>query len=148
MTDDEPDPGVLSLSLHRRHRDLEQENAQLTSELTELRKRLRALDTGIAIAEVTEHSKQRCHYHTRVIVDEHSPHVRCATCDTKLDPYAVLLQYAKEERRFRWSEQSLRDEKEKLAKEVEILKRQRANLRSQIRKRGGEPWEPWHKETP
>jgi hypothetical protein len=147
VSEEEPrDPGVLSLSLHKRHRDLEQDNERLASELAELRQRLRALDGGITTGEITKHSREPCKWHLRVIVDETTPVVRCSDCNTRLDAHTVLLQYAKEERRFRWSETSAKEERSKLLAEIQILKRQRSRLRSQVRKAGGTPWESWHKE--
>ncbi len=72
--------------------------------------------------------------HNSILVDEHS--VECATCKEKLNAIAVLLDFARRERNLRGWE----SERNRVAKEIEQLKAQRARLRAAIRRdtaRGG-----------
>ncbi len=74
--------------------------------------------------------------HSSVMVDERSPRVFCGKCRRRLDPYAVLRQYAQRERVFVSCVKALEAKKKELEKDIEELQRVRGNLKAQIKRAG------------
>lgn len=93
-------------------------------------------------------SLARCGIHPHIIVDDHSNRVECAECGEEMDPIDVLRQFANQERTFAHQLEHLRKEKSDLGVEVEALKKQKAALRSAVRKLGGTPVERWQIKAP
>lgn len=85
-----------------------------------------------AVPEV--HGGSRCGFHPHVIVSMKRPSVTCSTCGVTLDALDVLREYARGERAFAHTLEHLRQEHTRLSKEIDHLKRARANLRSQIKR--------------
>lgn len=118
-------------------------------EVADLRRRLRALTMmGMQVGEVTNLSADRhvghhdAHGECKdggILIDEDCWVVKCEACGERLDPVEVLRQYAHEERAFVADLQHLRAERERLARDIEQLKRQRVYLRKKVRKDGGDP---------
>lgn len=85
----------------------------------------------------------KCSLHLRVKVSMHKAVVECSDCGAPLDPLQVLREFARGERHFANQLEHLRQEKANLGMEVEALKKQKQNLRGQIRKAGAKPLERW-----
>lgn len=87
---------------------------------------------GSALGHKPWTSKAKC-THRSVLVEESTREVTCSHCEVVLDAFAVLLQYANEERRFEWSSQeSKRELKERTAK-CEQLVAEEKRLKSRVR---------------
>ncbi len=131
---------AIDIGIARRARSLTEDLESARARISELEAVLAKDSIGRLSAErnLTPHS-YKCGVHLRVLVDEEVPHVVCSVCKTVLDPVSVLLEYARRERNFAFSIQSLVDEQKKLHSDVEKLKGQRARLRTQIRKLGSTP---------
>lgn len=84
----------------------------------------------------TEHGF-RCGFHPRISVSEYTPVIKCTVCGEQLDPYDVLRQFHRRERNFAYQLEHLREEATRLTTDVERLKRERNNLRAQIRRTTG-----------
>lgn len=89
--------------------------------------------TALTEREIGPHGL-KCGFHPHVTISMRTPTVRCTVCDTRLDPIEVLRDFARDERNFAHTLEHLRTERATLSKEVEDLKRQRANLRAQIKR--------------
>jgi cell division protein FtsB len=126
----QPDVGIISLAKERTLRQLQEVNERLVDRIAELEKERH----GLTVGKITEHGLRCGALHPHVVVDEHAPVVECAVCKERLDPLVVLRQYAKQEKHFMWNLRSLRDEKAKLAAEVEALKKERSNVRAQVKR--------------
>lgn len=72
--------------------------------------------------------------HRQVSVNESAREVTCNLCSAKLDPIEVIVMFAREERSFCFHQRELKQQIEQLEKDVEALKRQKANLGAQIRR--------------
>lgn len=131
----EQSDGMLSLTKERELRMLRTRVATLTAQVAVFDKRLVPALTSRERWE-GDHG-YACGFHPQVEVSMETDEVTCKMCGAPLVAIDVLREYARGERRFAESINSLRDERSKLAKEVEHLKKQRSSLRSQIRKRGG-----------
>lgn len=94
------------------------------------RKRLEAVR---ATAEIRRPARFCAHAY--VDLDEDERIVECRACKKRIDPFEALLKYAQKERHFVYATKELVDEKAKLEAEVDDLKRIRANLGAQIRRR-------------
>ncbi len=70
---------------------------------------------------------RRCS-HRAVSVDETSRTVECSTCDAILDPFSVVLQFAKHERDFAWDQSSKRKQREL----IEELKKEERRIKQRI----------------
>jgi hypothetical protein len=87
-----------------------------------------------ATAELKSEHGIKCGLHPHVSVSMTTPEVRCTACKKLLDPLDVLRQFANRERQFSHTLEHLRNERDKLEKDVEELKRQRSNLRAQVKR--------------
>ena len=67
--------------------------------------------------------------HTNIVVDPASRQVECKICGQIVDPIDVLMQFATDERRLRYS----RDEVMKVQRHIKALKTEESRLRSRIR---------------
>jgi hypothetical protein len=83
------------------------------------------------------HRAYGCGFHLHVTVSMTTDEVLCQTCGESLDPLDVLRQFASKERRFVESVDEFKRERDRLRLEVADLQKQRKNLRSQIRRKGG-----------
>lgn len=97
--------------------------------------------TTIAVRDTALGAK--CQLHLHVKVSMHAARVECADCGAPLDPLQVLREFACEERHFADQLEHLRQEKADLGKEIEALKKQKQNLRNQVRRAGGKPIGRW-----
>ncbi len=86
--------------------------------------------------EQRRHTASKCGFHPQVTVCMETPRVECKVCEEELDPVEVLRDFVREERKFVWTIEGLRREKEELTKVVEALKKERVNVRAQLRKQG------------
>jgi hypothetical protein len=136
-----PDPGVISLAKERTLRDLQAANERLRATVAELERGQASLTVG----EVTKHGLSCGLRHPHVVVDNHAPVVECAVCHERLDPLEVLRQFANGERLFASWNKAMRCERDKLVEHIAKLKRQRQNLKAQIRRAGGKPAEEWER---
>lgn len=142
MIVDEPPPNagnVISIVDRRKRIDAEAEVERLKAENDALVARLNESAQLTVAGRVTKHSSEQCRYHLRVVVDEFSPTVICADCETELDAHAVLLEFAKRERTFRHWVESYITEKVALEKKIEALKAQKNKLAREVRQLGGKP---------
>lgn len=71
--------------------------------------------------------------HRQVIVDEQRHLVSCRTCGLDLDPLFVLLQYAKEERRFHYASEWRRREQAELNTSIDKLKAEESRIKARLR---------------
>lgn len=72
----------------------------------------------------------------QVFVDEHTRALECQSCGKIIDPFDYMMGIANKHQRALWSTEILRDEEAKLQKEVDELKRQKRNLKSQVKRLG------------
>lgn len=146
MSGDEPpiflgaERSVTDIGVARKAKELRQELDDANATIERLQQALKSAAAFTVLdGKLSEHSKKTCKYHINIIVDEESPIVQCAHCNTELDPWSVLLEIARKERHLlQWSE-SYRQDQQNLAGEIERLKAQRSRLRSQVKKLGGDP---------
>lgn len=75
----------------------------------------------------TRRTERYC-LHPAVLVYEDCYRVECAECEEPLDPYNVLLQYARKERNFQWT----REEQRKLDAEIADLKREEKRVKARL----------------
>lgn len=125
---------MIDLGKERELRELRGKVSALTDKLAVYEKRLIAPVTSV---ERYEEEHRKCSFHLRVFVSMETASVTCQECGAELSPLDVLREFANGERRFVEHINHLREERSKLAIEVEQLKTQRSSLRSQIRKKGG-----------
>lgn len=71
--------------------------------------------------------------HQNVLVEESTREVTCARCDVVLDAFAVLLQYASQERRFDWASEAAQQELKVRQDRIEQLAAEEKRLKSRIR---------------
>jgi len=131
--------GVIDLDRARRLKQLEAENEKLKETLATYRET--HLSTGVLTPH--ERSYDKCRDHMSVLVDYEARKIICRYCNTEVDPILVLHEYATRERMFASRNEDLVDRVTKLRNEIELLTKQRANLRAAIRKDGGEPIDDW-----
>lgn len=122
-------------------------------ELRELRKKTAELEARLAVREgkpimaviqrlsSDEKHGYQCGFHQQVEVSFKTPEVTCSVCGEKLDPIEVLREFVKTERNFAFGIESLQTEKKVLENVVAALKREKNNLASVVRRRGGKPVE-------
>jgi hypothetical protein len=122
MTTHEPDPGVLSLGKRREHEELRAEV-----------ERLRQLVPAQALDIVPGAHLHLC-WRSGVVLDETTRAVTCKGCKATRDAFDVLLEYAKRDRNFMWTQKHLRDEEKRLRAEVETLRKERTACRAAIRR--------------
>jgi len=134
-SDDESDIG--------RAREFKRMKARLQELETLLASQLR-FDVPTSTTAKRQPLDKCCHFHLHVIVYMDQARVECRACGAFLDPLDVLRQFANRERNFADTLKHLREERDRLGKEIVALKKQRNSLRSQVRKKGGVPVEPWH----
>lgn len=97
----------------------------------------------VSISELKTEHGLKCGFHQHVTVSMITPSVQCGACGEELDPLDVLRQFTKEERSFAFTLEHLRKETADLRAEVVALKKQKAALRTAVRKAGGKPIENW-----
>jgi hypothetical protein len=67
-------------------------------------------------------------FHRGVVLSEQMRTVECSGCGAVLDPFAVLLEYAKQERQLGWSRKALQKTKEEMAE----LKKEERRIKQRI----------------
>ena len=70
----------------------------------------------------------------RVFVVEQTRMLECQDCGKVIDPFDFMMQEAKKQNSHVYQISHLKHEKEKLIDEVEDLKRQRRNLKAQVKR--------------
>lgn len=131
MTEPESEiTAVIDLSARRELVSARSKIAELEGRLAEATAIIvPAIDRGNA----TKHSTVNCRWHLAVTVDEVARKVECRWCGEVLDAVDVLLQFAHKERQFAYSVNTLREEQILMRKEVDVLRRERSRLRSDIK---------------
>lgn len=123
-SNDHTDVGVVSLDDRRRIKDLEAGKADLERRLAEALGR---------VQPALNRERGQCSHHGGYTVSDTDLEVTCNLCDAKVDPYEVLRSIAHREVNFCYTLNSLRDESERLRKEVDKLKAARGRIRRQVR---------------
>lgn len=72
--------------------------------------------------------------HTHVELDGPARRVHCRECGAEVDAFDFLITLARDFERWSYSRDAARREAEYYGREVEELKRQRRNLRAQVRR--------------
>lgn len=67
--------------------------------------------------------------HGRVWVDEEARKVTCRDCERQLDPISVLLSFARKERNFQYTKESISS----LRLEIDELKKEERRIKARIR---------------
>ena len=79
------------------------------------------------------------HFFAQFDIYEREKLVRCSDCGGIVDPFVAALTSAKEWERQRGAVEHMRHVRKGLEAEIEDLKRQRKNLRAQVKRAGGTP---------
>jgi prefoldin subunit 5 len=130
----EASPGTIDLAKERELRQLRAQVAALQSQVAALDVFKAASVLSVKSVDET-HGRAACGFHTRVLVSMTESAVWCAVCNCELEPMDVLREFAKKERNFIESLDWLREEKAELRKEIDVLKKQRSSLRSQVKRK-------------
>lgn len=72
--------------------------------------------------------------HGFVWVDEEIRALRCRKCETVIDPYDFMYQWACKDRALEWSRETLEKEIERLRKITKELKREETNTKARLRR--------------
>lgn len=135
---DQSDPSVVSIDEIGKERELRALRKRVEDLELRLVKHEGKVAASLALKErVDEKHGYQCGFHPHVLVSDETNLVECAICHEPLDPLDVLREFARHERNFVFSINTLRAEQTELRKQVDQLKKQRSSLWSQVKKRGG-----------
>lgn len=68
--------------------------------------------------------------HMSVLINETRRTIECARCEAQLDPFSVLVEYARHERTFSWAEKNLLD----IRRRVEELKKEERRVKARVKR--------------
>ena len=72
--------------------------------------------------------------HVQVLVDESTQMIECCSCGVILTPFEYVMRWATKETRYINNIKYLKVEQQQLESEIKDLKRQKTNLKSQVRR--------------
>lgn len=101
-----------------------------------VKQRMREASSFVHTARLTIERTRFC-LHQAVILRTGTRKVICAACDAELDAFDVLLRDAKEEGALIHQVESRRLEVKRLQESIEELRRERQNLRAQVKRSSG-----------